>query len=222
MSILAERREIELNETGVATNVPNNATARCMYYLYCITRIIQFNNRNIDRYIDYCNYDLLGLAEKKIVIQLCDIFYPNKLIELGLFVRVNSLPDNSSNTFIEITSRSAKLYVDQSLLFGNYTVTVKKVMCFTQPWLAKNYFYPVGALRSEIAVADISSPNRPIYSIAYTNNSRVHPETTDSQTSNANKNCLNCFIWVCACICVTIVVLIIILVVTGSLTIERG
>ncbi len=50
--LVAQRKELSIKETGVTVTVPQNATAKLLYYLNCINCIIQLVELDIDE-VDY-------------------------------------------------------------------------------------------------------------------------------------------------------------------------
>jgi hypothetical protein len=50
--VVAQRNEFTIKETGFTVTVPQNATAKLLYYLSCINTIIKLVELNIDD-VDY-------------------------------------------------------------------------------------------------------------------------------------------------------------------------
>ena len=106
--LLAKRNELSIKETGVTVTVPQNATAKLLYYLNCINGIIQLVELNIDE-VDYtfvswvndyknCQSWTKTNQEKQKLLRVARGFTPN-ILEDKIFFRVTTLGDNSSNGF---------------------------------------------------------------------------------------------------------------------------
>lgn len=62
MATFVQTDEIEFERTTVNTNVPDNDTARLMYYLDCVCTTIDCkDDADIQRFIDYKNWQQLSI-----------------------------------------------------------------------------------------------------------------------------------------------------------------
>ena len=106
--LLAKRKELTIKETGTKVTVPQNATAKLLYYLNCINCIIKLVELDIDD-VDYtfvswvndyknCQSLTMTNQEKQKILRVARGFSPN-ILEDKIFFRVTVLGDNSSNAF---------------------------------------------------------------------------------------------------------------------------
>lgn len=73
MSATLGINKLKIEPIGSTVTVPNNNTAKLMYYLSCVLKVIQYNQNS--KLIDFEHYYNLNNEEKKLVYQLA--FYLN-------------------------------------------------------------------------------------------------------------------------------------------------
>ena len=66
--------KIRIKDDSVKTTIPNNDIARLMYYLKCVSSVL--NYKGLSQYTNYNKYYELSSKEKNEVIQLANIFNP--------------------------------------------------------------------------------------------------------------------------------------------------
>ena len=118
MAAVLRRTQIEIKDTSVKTSVPNNPTARLMYYLNSVLTCVEADkDSTMRRLTDYeNNYSSLTNEEEAMLLILCLALSPDKLVG-SIFFPVADL-GGSINKFFEVKAVSTKLVVSESILIG--------------------------------------------------------------------------------------------------------
>jgi len=98
--LVAKRNELSIRETGTTVYVPQNATAKLLYYLSCVNYIIKLIELDIDE-VDYsfvrmvinyqnCQPWTMTNQEKQKVLRVARKLTPN-ILEDKVFFRVANL-----------------------------------------------------------------------------------------------------------------------------------
>ena len=142
MAAVLGRTQIQIKKTGVSTTVPDNPTARLMYYFDCICSCVEADNDpSIRRLRDFENRrTILSSEEEAQLLILCLALSPDKLIGSVLFP---SEDISDGNEFYELSAVNTRLVVAQSLLIGGQQKRVKKIMMFKKVWIERNYLNPL-------------------------------------------------------------------------------
>lgn len=156
MAIIGQRQEINFKEFGQTVQVPNNPTARLMYYFKCVLDTIEPDEDALIYFGNYNDYQSLDTLKKKLLLALCVAFSPDKLIEVGIFHPVESLEGGSSNTFFEISHSQTTIAAGEGIVIGGHRVRAMKIMMLTQSWLQTYYLNPLGQLVAELERPAIS------------------------------------------------------------------
>ena len=138
MAAVLGRTQIEIKDTTVETSVPNNPTARLMYYLNSVLTCVEADkDSTMRRLTDYKNsYSSLTNEEEAMLLILCLALSPDKLIG-SIFFPVADL-GGSSNKFFEVKAVSTQLVVSESILIGGQQKKVHSIMMFEKCWLERN------------------------------------------------------------------------------------
>ena len=96
MSSMLGMNKLNVSMFGEKTQVPNNIFAKLMYYLHCVTVVIDYERDNI--LTDYENYNNLTDEQIEAVYNLALLLDPKIFISAGIFI-VDSklLLDDSDN-----------------------------------------------------------------------------------------------------------------------------
>ena len=149
MAAVLGRTEIEIKKTGTVATVPDNPTARLMYYFDCVCTCVEADNDStIRRLRDYDNYYRLSEEERAQLMILCLALSPDKLLGSVFFPADQDDLDGYGNDFYEIKAVSTKLVVTESILIGGQQKKVQKIMMCKRSWLEKNYLNPLRSLTS--------------------------------------------------------------------------
>ena len=137
------RVQIGLKDTSTTVSVPDDATARLMYYLDCICTVLQLErNAQMNRLRDYDNYRRLDDDDKKRLLVLCLLLSPDKLRGKCIF-QDDDLCGNSDNKFFELSAVKNTLLISQSILINGESRTVTKIMTFKMSWMTRYFLEPL-------------------------------------------------------------------------------
>ena len=152
------RERVGIKETGTKANVPEDSKAKLMYYLNCVTRVIELDNPNLNRLRNYKSYYLLDDEEIDALLVLVLLFSPDELIGKVFFHSEDC--GGSSNQFFELSSVSEMLAVSDNVLIGGERKRVAKIMFFKRSWLENNYVSPLRSYQSRLQRLGRGLPGR--------------------------------------------------------------
>ena len=142
MAVNLNYQSLDIKAVGETVTVPDHSLAKLMYYLGCVSSVIQYNDDS--RLTDYKNYYLLTRQEEQTVLSLAALFNPKIMSSLSLFiVNPDLVPYGSGNEFYEITDQKIGVHVDSEVIIGGKVIKVLQIMACTQSWLIKNYYNPI-------------------------------------------------------------------------------
>ncbi|CAF1174724.1 unnamed protein product [Didymodactylos carnosus] len=130
--------ELGLKDTTAVANVPENDTAKCMYYLNCVCYCIEYNDNDIQRYCDYKNYHRLTADEQRLVFVLCATLSPDNF-DQKVFFQSDELSGSMSGRFYEVTQVRNRVLAVESIIIAGRTRQVKRIMTYKEIWM-KNYY----------------------------------------------------------------------------------
>ena len=134
--------KIRIRDETVKTSVPDNDIARLMYYLKCVSSVL--NYKGLSQYTNYNKYYNLSSKEKNEVIQLANIFNPVILMKAKVFILKEDL--DAGNRFFKITDESMNFHAIRQIVIGGITTKVLNIMLFKFNWLNNYYFLPLKRL----------------------------------------------------------------------------
>lgn len=144
------RENITVKETGQTATIPNDCTARLMYYLNCMCHLLDLNDdASIQRYRNYNNYENMTQRDKNAIIRLCQLLNPRFLINKCIF-QSDELCGSNSNKFYELTSNKVSFSTVDSILIGGVSRNVNNIMVFKMEWLRRYYTNPLEELIEEL------------------------------------------------------------------------
>jgi hypothetical protein len=155
--LVAQRTELTIKETGVTVTVPQNATAKLLYYLSCINTIIKLIELNIDE-VDYsfvslvndyenCQATSVTNQDKQKVLRIARAFSPN-ILEGKIFFKIANL--DSGNQFFEINSSEITVAATDEVFIGGAKKKIQKIMMYKDSWLQTYYFNAIRDLDREL------------------------------------------------------------------------
>ena len=125
-------------------SVPQNPTAKLMYYFNCICTCVEANeDASIRRLQDYRNYASLSRTDEAQLLILCLALSPDKLIGSILFPAEDIDLDGFTNQFYELSAINTRLVVAESILIGGQQKRVRKIMMFKKSWIETYYINPL-------------------------------------------------------------------------------
>ena len=145
-ALIGER--VGIKETGTTVTVPENSTAKLMYYLDCVATVLQLDNPNLNRLKDYQRYYSLSNVEIDALLTLVLLFSPDELIGKVFFHSEDC--GSSSNKFFELSSVTHMLAVSDNVLIGGERKRVAKIMFFKRSWMEKYYISPLRSFEGRL------------------------------------------------------------------------
>ena len=92
------QNEYDVKKTGTSTSVPNNPRARLMYYMSCVSTVMDLEEAGISRLTDYANYWRLDQSDTNYLIRLCLLFSPDQLLNEVFFLSTEIDSANNSTS----------------------------------------------------------------------------------------------------------------------------
>ena len=163
MAAVIGSTQIQLKRTGSPATIPDNPTAKLMYYFNCICHCVEADNDStICRLRNYGNYFRLSSEEEAQLLILCLALSPDKLIGSILFpVKDEDDLNGMSNDFFELSAVNTKLVVSESVLIGGQQKRVRKIMMFKKSWVEKYYLDPLRSIERQRPASRPSLPSPP-------------------------------------------------------------
>ena len=83
MSATLAMKNIKIRAFGSTTTVPKNAIAKIMYYLHCVSVVIDYHDLKLT---NYKNYDEIKAAKLLEIYVMAKLLNPALFIEKGIFI----------------------------------------------------------------------------------------------------------------------------------------
>ena len=144
MAVVFSRKEVGFTETTVKVTVPDNDTARLMYYLESMHTVLDLETTeyNIARMKDYNNHFLLTNDEKVKLFALCCYLSPDELNNKCMF-QSDEMCGDMNNRFFRLNSTETAFVAAESVFVGTAKVSVKKIMVYKMSWMRTFYINPM-------------------------------------------------------------------------------
>ena len=139
MSIGLASKRFTVKDTTRQVFIPGNPKAKLMYYLNCISGVL--NTNKLNRYTNYSQYYYIPDSKIPDIVALATIFNPEIMIKSGIFM-IDEYID-LGNRFLEITGETIGIHANQEMVIGGIVVRVLKIMLCTKTWLKNYYFEPI-------------------------------------------------------------------------------
>ncbi|KAK3087636.1 hypothetical protein FSP39_008659 [Pinctada imbricata] len=181
MAFVANRSEIGLIDIGTSVQVPDNPRAKLMFYLKSMCSVLDIDDPNISRLIDYRNYYFLTDAEEAQLLLLCYALSPDELNGKCIFQDEDGeMCGDSVNAFYELSAVQHRVYVTENILIGNQQRHVKKMMFYRMSFIQDYYLVPMIVLKVRLdAILETQRTARP----AITYNQPTRSVATPSHSS---------------------------------------
>ncbi len=140
MSATLAMKNVKIRAFGNTTTIPNNAIAKMMYYLHCVSVVIDYHDRTLT---DYQNYDELTAEQLLAIYLLVKLLHPSLFIDKGVFIVDKKLLIDTNNQFYEITDETIGFHASREIVIGGKTVKVLKLMACDNDWLSDYYYKPI-------------------------------------------------------------------------------
>ena len=146
-------KNIRIKDSDKYTTIPDNAIAKLMYYLHCVSSVIGI----IDPVLtDYQNYKELESKQLVEVYNKAKEYSPDKFLSHKIFIINQDLLNNSlENEFYEITDEAIGIHADKEITIGGRVAKVNKIMVCNNNWLSVYYYSPISVV--DKIVYDIKS-----------------------------------------------------------------
>jgi hypothetical protein len=154
MSATLGINRVRMNIYGEEVTIPNDNIAKLMYYLDCVSTVIEYNEPNL--LTDFKNYDRLDSNGRQIVYELACVLDPEIFIENGIFiVDPNLPPEFCPNKFVKLTDETIAIHAHQEIHANREVVIGGKIrkalnVMFCDPsWLSNFYYIPKELIEKE-------------------------------------------------------------------------
>ena len=139
MNIDFAQNTIKVKDITTEVIVPGNPKAKLMYYLECISVVL--NTDKLNRYTNYSQYYIIPDSEIPDIVAFARIFNPEEMLKLGIFILKDYI--DLGNKFLEITDETMGIHANQEFVIGGIVVRVLKIMLCTKDWIQTYYYEPV-------------------------------------------------------------------------------
>lgn len=155
MALVGEIQQLRLKNIGDNVNIPNNYTAKLMYYLNCVFSVLEVPNEDLHIFTSYNSYMSVSNVQQQVIILLCTEFSPDKLINFGIFNLIDDdFSSTSKNNFYEISNTTTSIAAFQNLIIGDYNCKALRIMLFNKAWLEQFYLNPLKILTDESSIRE--------------------------------------------------------------------
>ena len=143
-------KEVKLNANGNIAPVADNAIAKIMYYLKCVSTVI---NRGDDTLTEYQNYNELTGEELASVYEVAKIVDPSIFLNAGVFiVNPNLITNTLDNQFFDVAQFGTN--ASPVVMVGGSVAKVLKIMVCRENWLSTYYYTPMKILNNSIGATN--------------------------------------------------------------------
>ena len=136
-AVVGERTQLGFEKTGHTVTVADNPRAKLMYYLSCVSGVLEMNDPNLNRLKNYSRYYNLDNDEEQILLRLVLLLSPDLLLG-KVFFPSDELCGNSQNEFYKITHARNFFAIQQNIMIGGERKRIVKIMTFKRSWLNEN------------------------------------------------------------------------------------
>ena len=141
MNLDLAANKLTIEDNTVEVNVPNNTKAQLMYYLNCVSEVLETDK--LGRYINYKEYYLIPDSEIVSIFYLAVLFNPEVMMKSGLFLLRNNSFDYLRNRFLKITDETVGIHANEEIIIGGLVVRAIQIMTCTESWLSDYYYSPI-------------------------------------------------------------------------------
>ena len=167
---------VRMNVYGEEVTIPNDNIAKLMYYLNCVSTVIDYNEPNL--LTDYQNYTRLDSKGRQIVYELACILDPKIFIDNGIFIVDSDLPpEYFPNKFVKITDETIVLHANREIhanrevMIGGKIRKALNVMICDPKWLSSFYYIPKELIEKENRQKIFQISPRPTSAVTITDSS---------------------------------------------------
>ena len=170
----SDYHKLEVQEVDEKSEVPNNKRAKLLYYLKCVSKVI--DSAIEERYTHFKAYILITYLEEQTILKLASTFNPTVMRNLNLFIiEPDFVSVGKENEFYDISDERFAGKIKSEVVIEEVPRKVLKVMVCKESWIKKYYEEPLKE---------------------YGNSSENYTKISENDISPDKKKCLNC-----DCIC---------------------
>ena len=136
MNIGLASKKLIIKDTTREVFIPGNPVAQLMYYLNCVSCVIDTNRLN--GYTNFSQYLFFPQYKIPELIALVKLLNPEIMIQSRLFWMDDYA--ESGNRFIEITNETVGIHANEEITIGGIIVRVRKILICTKNWILKYYY----------------------------------------------------------------------------------
>jgi hypothetical protein len=140
-----QRNQFGFERTSVPVTVPDNDTARLMYYFDCVCNTIEYNDNDVSRYRNFRNWSSLTYGEIRVLLVLCLTISPD-VLDNKVFFQSDALCGTSTNKMYKVSQVSHQLLAVQSIVIAGRRCQVNKIMTYKMSWMYEYYINPIQRL----------------------------------------------------------------------------
>jgi len=225
--------DVKIEMTGHSVTIPPNNYAKMMYYLSSISSCLEYIiPAEFTKYEKYYN---LNSEEKIGIMTLCALLSPDLLLNKVIFMVPTGDPvlDGSTNNFYKITNAStviaAATNLVETIVIGEKSVQVNKIMVFNEYWLKNYYINPLveETNRLERASRATTTPVKTVpraqsnYTSPSTYTSPVPTRTRPATSGESTKKSGGCGGCWCCCFYLLLLIAIVICIILPLLVIPN-
>lgn len=136
-------------DISVQVDIPDNPTAHNMYYLCCVSSVLDLKAiDNINYLTDFNNHWKLSLNQKRKLLALCKLFSCESLND-KVFYESNKIT-SFCNRFVNLEQTKQALVINSQIIIGGMNRNVSKIMFYNQDWILKYHVNALVDLSNEI------------------------------------------------------------------------
>lgn len=133
-----ERTQVGVRDIGRTVSVPNDPKARLMFYLSCVSTVLDIGDKVPRKLVTYTtNYNRLSEDDITELLAHCILFSPDVLND-KVFFEDNS-QGGSVNKFLELSAVQSSMLMAGNIVIGGQNRRVAKIMTYTRNWMRTYY-----------------------------------------------------------------------------------
>ncbi|XP_046857911.1 uncharacterized protein LOC124451345 [Xenia sp. Carnegie-2017] len=144
MALAFQREQLGVQLKGDTVSVPDDPKAKLMYYLNCISTVLELDDMPSEL-TDFAYYYRLTEVQTDVLLELCLLLKPDLLNDKCIFER-SDLPNGAYNKFLELSSIKTTMVATSNVMMGGRNVRVLKIMLYKPIWRRINFDEPMAAM----------------------------------------------------------------------------
>lgn len=145
--LVGQRRQVNVRPFGTNVTIPDDPSAKLMYYLHSVCVVVPALESNIGYLLDYERYWTLSSSAKQELLKWCVACSPDVFMNKVFFGHEDM---ENSNIFVELNQLDTNVLAAEEIVIAGVEVKVVKIMLCKRDWLVRNYFNPIMELNHEL------------------------------------------------------------------------